>query len=72
MAARARDWPHRARRGDEEEHEHPQIHWDNCLPRNAEGGEYVVVRVGRDRDTKMMVAHLVLTKEWRTSGYASK
>ena len=36
-------------RGDEDELEHPQMHWDYCFPRNAEGGEYVVELVGRDR-----------------------
>ena len=46
----------------------PGVHVDYCFPRDSVGGDYVVVLVARDRETKMTVAHVVPVKsadqEW--------
>ena len=48
----------------------PEVHWDYCFPRDPEGGkgENAVVLVGRDRETKYTIAHVVPLKgastEW--------
>ena len=48
----------------------PTVHFDYCFPRNEAGGEYQVVLVGKDRETKMFLAHVVPFKgaevEWIT------
>ena len=51
-----------------EELEVPGVHVGYCFPKDAVGGDYVVVLVARDRETKMTVAHVVPGKgadqEW--------
>ena len=46
----------------------PEVHADYCFPRDHTGGEYAVVLVARDRETRMTVAHVVPLKgaeqEW--------
>ena len=44
------------------------MHLDYCFPRDTVGGDYVVVLVAVDRETKMKLAHVVPVKgadqEW--------
>ena len=46
----------------------PEVHVGDCFPRDAVGGDYVVVLVARDRGAKMTVAHAVAVEgadqEW--------
>ena len=48
----------------------PEVVADYCFPRDGRGGEYAVVLVLRDRETKMLNAHVVPLKgaeqEWVT------
>ena len=73
IAGAANDWPHRQLR-DREPLAVPQIHCDYCFPKDAIGGDYVVVLVARDRETKMTMAHVVPVKgaeqEWVTEQLA--
>ena len=67
VAGAANDWGHRRDRG-LEELAVPEVHFDYCFPRDKVGGEYVVVLVGRDRETRMTFSHVVPVKggemEW--------
>ena len=67
IAGAANDWPH-LRRTESEKLEVAEVHLDYCFPRDAIGGESVVVLVARDRETKMTTAHVVPAKgadiEW--------
>ena len=59
--------PHRSRKlGRQSSLEVPEVHWDYCFPRDA--GDWICVLVGRDRETRMTVAHVVPYKgagvEW--------
>ena len=67
VAAAANDDPHRARRlATPKPLEVPEVHWDYCFPRDET--DWNVVLVGRDRETRMTVAHVVPYKgagvEW--------
>ena len=67
VAAAANDDPHKARKLLEQPAlEVQEIHWDYFFPR--EGGDWAVVLVGRDRETRMTIAHVVPYKgagvEW--------
>ena len=67
VAAAANDDPHRAKKIKEPGPlEVQEVHWDYCFPRDD--GEWVAVLVGRDRETRMTVAHVVPHKgagvEW--------
>ena len=67
VAAAANDDPHRSRRlATQSPLEVPEVHWDYCFPRDD--GEWTVVLVGRDRETRMTIAHVVPYKgagvEW--------
>ena len=59
VAGRANDWPHRSKENSREELEVPEVHFDFYFPRDADGGDYAVVLVGRDRETKTLLAHVV-------------
>ena len=37
----------------------PEMHWDHGFPRDADGDQYAVVLVGREKETRMTVAHVV-------------
>ena len=68
IAGAANDWPHRSRDKSSEIIEVPEVHADYCFPKDQVGGDYAVVLVARDRETKMTVAHVVPHKgaeqEW--------
>ena len=69
VAGAASDHPHRTRpAGVREPLAVPEVHWDHCFPRDADGDHYAVVLVGRDKETRMTVAHVVPMKgadmEW--------
>ena len=69
VAGAANDHSHRTRPADVREPlAVPEVHWDYCFPRDADGDHYVVVLVGRDKETRMTVAHVVPMKgadmEW--------
>ena len=72
MAGAANDHPHRTRLAEiRESLVVPEVHWDFCFPRDADGDQYAaVVFVGRDKETRMTVAHVVPMKgadmEWVT------
>ena len=67
VAGRAKDWPHHPRES-AESLDVPAVHFDYCFPRNEVGGEYQVVLVGKDQESKMFAAHVVPGKgadfEW--------
>ena len=69
VAGAAHDHPHRTRPAETRE---PlvEVHWAFCFPRDADGDQYAVVLVGRDKETRMTVAHVVPMKgadmEWVT------
>ena len=48
----------------------PDVHWNDCIPRDADGDHCAVVPVGRGQETTMTVAHVVPMKgadmEWVT------
>ena len=69
VAGAAHDHSHRTRPADDREPlAVPEVHWDYCFPRDADGDHYAVVLVGRDKETRMTVAHVVSMKgadmEW--------
>jgi len=68
VAGAANDFPHRRQGKSSEQLPVPEVHVDYCFPRDSVGGDYVVVLVARDRETKMTVAHVVPVKgadqEW--------
>ena len=68
VAGAANDFPHRRREASSESLPVPEVHVDYCFPRDKAGGEYVVVLVARDRETKMTMSHVVPVKganqEW--------
>ena len=71
VAGPANDHPHRTRPADVREPlAVPEVHWDCCFPRDADGDHYAVVLVGRDKETRMTAAHVVPMKgadmEWVT------
>ena len=58
VAAAANDDPHRrAARPADVALDVPEVHWDYCFPRDE--SDWNVVLVGRDKETKMTVAHVV-------------
>ncbi len=67
VAGRAKDWPHRQQK-ETEELTIPEINMDYCFIRDEPGDEYSVVLVGKDRSTKLILAHVVPNKggdvEW--------
>ena len=69
VAGAANDHPHRTRPAETRE---PlvEVHWAFCFPRDADGDQCAVVLVGRDKETRMTVAHVVPMKgadmEWVT------
>ena len=68
-AGSANDWPHH--RGTETEVlSVPELPCDYCFPKDHVGGDYAVVLVARDRETRMTVSHVVPEKggdqEWVT------
>ena len=62
-----KDWPHRSRNS-QETLTVPEVHLDYCFIREAAGKDYSVVLVGKDRETKLILAHVVPFKggdtEW--------
>ena len=66
VAGRAKDWPHKSIK--EKVLEVPEVHFDYCFPRDGPGEDYSVVLVGKDRESKMIMAHVVPFKgadtEW--------
>ena len=71
VAGAANDHPHRTRPAEiREPLVVPEVHWDYCFPRDADGDQCAVVLVGRDTETRMTVAHVVPMKvadmEWVT------
>jgi hypothetical protein len=67
VAAAANDHPHRrVVRPEEVRLAVPEVHWDYCFPRDDK--DWNVVLVGRDKETKMTVAHVVPYKGQRLTG----
>ena len=69
VAGSANDDPHKTRKPKVKEAlEVQEVHWDYCFPRDL--GDWIVVLVGRDKETKMTVSHVVPNKganvEWLT------
>ena len=68
IAGSANDWPHRRRGTKTEVLSVPELHCDYCFPKDHAGGDYAVVLVARDRETRITVSHLVPVKggdqEW--------
>ena len=64
----ANDWPHRRRGTETQVLSVPEPHCDYCFPKDHVGGDYAVVLVARDRETRMTVSHVVPVKggdqEW--------
>ena len=58
VAARAKSWPH-LRQDEEEEQAVPTICFDYCFFRDKPGGDSIPVLVGRERKSKMILAHAV-------------
>ena len=58
VAGRAKDHSHRSK-DTTEKLSVPSVHFDYFFPRNEKGGDYQVVLVGKDRETKMFLAHAV-------------
>ena len=46
----------------------PEVHLDYCFIREAAGEDYSVVLVGKDRETKLIMAHVVPCKGAMLSG----
>ena len=69
VAGSANDWPHH-RRHPELPLSIPEVAADYCFPRDHAGAEFAVILVMRDRESKMLVAHVVPHKgaeqEWVT------
>ena len=65
VAGRAKSWPHFRQEVDDDGGV-PTICFDYCFLRDHPGGESVPVMVGREKRTKMMIAHVVPFKqvEW--------
>ena len=67
VAGRCRDDPHKDRQ-EPVEGRGPEVHFDYAFLRNEEGGEKATVLVGRCRQSKFLVAHVVPSKgaseEW--------
>ena len=61
VAGRAKNYPH-LRGNPKEEREFPEISFDYCFPRKETGGDSVSILVGKERKTKMMIAHVVPMK----------
>ena len=57
-----RNWPHRRRGTETEVLSVPELHCDYCFPEDHVGGDYAVVLVARDRETRMTVSHVVPVK----------
>ena len=60
VAARGLPHPHRAKPA--EERTVPTVCYDYCFLRNQQGGTYASVLVGKDRDSKLLSAHVVPSK----------
>lgn len=58
VAARAKSWPH-IRQGEQDEDAVPTICFDYCFLRDKPGGDSIPVLVGRERKSKMILAHAV-------------
>ena len=58
VAGRAKSWPH-LRQEATEEPQVPTICFDYCFLRDKPGGESIPVLVGRERKTRMLLAHVV-------------
>ena len=71
IAGRAKDWPHRAQK-EVEELAVPEICVDYCFIREEAGDDYSVVLVGKDRGTKLILAHVVPFKGGTLSGLVNK
>ena len=69
VQARAADWPHKVQV--DKEHRYPEIHLDYCFLREAPGMRSAVILVGKERQAKMMLSHMVPYKgagtEWVTA-----
>ena len=67
VAGRAKDWPHLTK-NTQESLIIPEVHLDYCFIREGPGEDYSVVLVGKDRETKLILAHVVPCKggdtEW--------
>jgi hypothetical protein len=61
VAGRAKDWLHRQVAKDEPL-EVPEVCMDYCFLREKAGEDYTVVLVGKDRETKLIMAHVVPCK----------
>ena len=59
IAGSANDWRHRRRGIETEVLSVPALHCDNCFPKDHIGGDYAVVLVATDRETRMTVSHVV-------------
>ena len=60
VAGAANDHPHRTwPMNVREPLAFPEVHWDCCFPRDADGDHYAVALVGGDKETRMTVAHVV-------------
>ena len=61
VAGRAKSWPHQRRKEEEEEAEGgvPNVSFDYCFLRDVTGGESIPVLVGRERNSKFLLAHVV-------------
>ena len=55
IAGSANDRPHRRRGSETEVLSVPELHCDHCFPKDHVGGDYAVVLVARDRETRMTV-----------------
>jgi hypothetical protein len=71
VAGRAKDWPH-LQRGPEEPLEIPEVSMDYCFIREKAGEDYSVVLVGKDRETKLIMAHVVPCKGRRSTGWRNR
>ena len=71
VAGRAKDWPHRQNK-EVEQLAVPEVNLDYCFLRDEAGEEYSVVLVGKDRETKLMLAHVVPMKGGTSSGSANR
>ena len=60
VAGKSKDFPHRRR--EEEQREFPELSLDYAFPRKEKGGESVTVLIGKDRKSKLRVAHVVPVK----------
>ena len=73
IAGAANDWPHK-KRSEPVKLKVPELHCDYCFPKDSIGGDYIVVLVCRDRESRMTMAHVVPCKggeqEWVTEQVA--